>query len=245
MLKFRKEVLPFLVASVIAGLLLAVILHLCGLTRGAVAGWALAFTAIWCAYFLYFFRDPLRVAPDDPDVVITAAEGHIASIVALSAEAFREHALRSGLKPDELGRLTSGGEVTRISVFLSPLDVHVNRAPIAGRARFLGYFPGKHIFTFDEKSSEENQHNSILIENDRTACLINQIVGPVCRRVVYWPDHDRPVDLPRGEKIGMMKFGSRLDHYFPSADIRVETTVGTFVRAGETVIARLKPRSAS
>lgn len=94
----------------------------------------------------------------------------------------------AGLKQEDVECLKSSGDILRISIFLSLFDVHVNRAPISGKSRFLGYFPGKHLFTFDEKSSDVNQHNSILIQNDKTCCLVNQIVGPVCRRVVYWLD---------------------------------------------------------
>ena len=130
----------------------------------------------------------------------------------------------------------------RISIFLSLFDVHVNRAPIAGQSRFLGYFPGRHLFTFQGKSSDVNQHNKILIEGENTRCLITQIVGPVCRRVVYWPDHDRAVALRQGDRIGMMKFGSRLDMYFPNDDVDVAVTLGEQVRAGETIVTRIAAR---
>jgi phosphatidylserine decarboxylase len=156
----------------------------------------------------------------------------------LEAEAFAARAARAGLEGMDLATL-SGCRVTRISTYLSLFDVHVNRAPISCRARFLGYFPGKHFFTIQEKSSDHNQHNAILMRNEQTTCLVNQIVGPICRRVVYWPDHNAEVDLQMGERIGMMKFGSRLDLYFPSDDITVLCAVADRVRAGETVIARL------
>lgn len=242
-MKFRVEVIPFLLASIATGLILFLIVRGVGAPSTVATTIAGAFILIACLYFLYFFRDPERLNPRIPNTVISAAEGHIASIADIPSDAFREHARRSGVDPDILGRLAHA-DATRISVFLSPLNVHVNRAPIAGMARFLGYFPGKHIFTFDEKSSEENQHNAILFESDQTACLLNQIVGPVCRRVVYWPDHNRPVPLQQGDRIGMMKFGSRLDLYFPRNDIRVVVKPGDFVRAGETVIAHLTQEKA-
>lgn len=128
----------------------------------------------------------------------------------------------------------------RISIFLSLFDVHVNRAPISGRSTFLGYFPGKRLFTFQEKSSEVNQHNKILIEGHRTRCLVTQIVGPVCRRVVYWPPHEQAVELKLGERIGMMKFGSRLDMYLPVDDVDVVVRTGDTVRAGQTLVARVR-----
>ena len=238
MLRFRPEVLPFLLASLAAAIVLLGLLRACGLAWPGAGSWSTGALIILYAYFLYFFRDPDRTPPGDPQAIVSAGEGHIASIVPLTAEAFRELCRRSGLQPGALGAFEQRG-VTRISVFLSPLNVHVNRAPIGGQSRFLGYFPGKHFFTFHEKSSDANQHNAILIENAQTRCLLFQIVGPVCRRVMYWPDHDQPVTVAQGERIGMMKFGSRLDLYFPATDIAVVVKPGDFVRAGETVIARL------
>jgi phosphatidylserine decarboxylase len=131
-------------------------------------------------------------------------------------------------------------DVVRISIFLSLFDVHVNRAPIEGKIAFLGYFPGARFFTFDEKSSEFNQHNSILIEGLQTSCLVKQIVGPVARRVVYWLNLDQMVR--KGDRIGMMKFGSRLDMLFPKDDVNVIVQPGDRVQAGVTVVAIIKPK---
>ena len=128
----------------------------------------------------------------------------------------------------------------RVSIFLSLFDVHVNRAPIEGKIAFLGYFPGARFFTFDEKSSEFNQHNSILIEGPQTRCLVNQIVGPVARRVVYWLKLNQMVQ--KGDRIGMMKFGSRLDMILPRSDVDVVVKPGDRVQAGVTVVATMKPK---
>jgi len=232
----RSEVIPFLIVALVVGALTALgcrglqLAALRAVIAGVVVFLVLAF------YFLYFFRDPDRTPPTDPDVVVAGADGVIAKIATLSAIDFQRCARFSGMK--DTGRF-SDREVVRISIFLSLFDVHVNRAPIGGMSTFLGYFPGQHIFTFKEKSSDYNQHNSILIENERTVCLFNQIVGPVARRVVYWPDHDKPTLLRIGDRVGMMKFGSRLDMYFPKADVNVLTREGDVVMAGETVIARI------
>jgi len=235
----RIEVLPFLGVAVALAVLIALVGRLLG-ARARRAGWCgAAVGAVLAAYLLYFFRDPPRTPPADEAAIVAGADGKIANIVALDRAAFRRTATAAGLKPEQLGDFLQM-DVTRISIFLSLFDVHVNRAPIAGASTFLGYFPGRHFFTYLEKSSDYNQHNSILIQNARTRCLFNQIVGPVARRVVYWPDHSRPVAVRKGEAIGMMKFGSRLDLYFPSNDIRVKVRVGDKVRAGETVIARLE-----
>jgi len=118
------------------------------------------------------------------------------------------------------------------------VDVHVNRAPISGKVEHAQYYPGARYFTFEEKSSELNQHSSIVIRGDKTSCVVKQIVGPVARRVVYWVEPGQ--DLKKGDRIGMMKFGSRLDMYFPRADVDVIVQKGDKVRAGETVVARLR-----
>jgi phosphatidylserine decarboxylase len=234
----RPEVIPFIGAALLLGVVVAGVCRLLRvkLARAALRG--LLVTSVSALYFLYFFRDPARQAPADEAAIVAAADGRIAAITELGPEAFRRAAEAAGLEGSQLEQMFAG-DVVRVSIFLSLMDVHVNRAPISGKAEFLGYFPGKHFFTFDDKSSDHNQHNSILIRNDRIACLVNQIVGPVCRRVVYWPDHDKAVDLRAGDRIGMMKFGSRLDMYLPSASVGLSCGRGDRVRAGETVIARI------
>jgi phosphatidylserine decarboxylase len=191
-------------------------------------------------YLLYFFRDPHRECTADSATVIAPADGKIASITRLSSAEFRRIASFCGLEGAELSCFIRGDGVVRISTFLSLFDVHVNRAPISGTSQFLGYFKGKHFFTFDEKSSDVNQHNSIIMKNKATCCLINQIVGPVCRRVVYWHDHAKSVSLAVGDRLGMMKFGSRLDLYFPADQVTVIIKPGDTVRAGITPLATIK-----
>ncbi len=218
----RPEVFPFIVGSLIVGVLLALCLKRFLGSWGVVIQLGLAVAVIFCIYFLYFFRDPDRLPPEDDLVIVAGADGTVAAITKMREDNY--------LKTN----------CVRISIFLSLFDVHVNRAPLAGQSTFLGYFPGKHLFTFQEKSSDVNQHNKILITGTRTRCLVTQIVGPVCRRVVYWPDHDKAVDVTLGERIGMMKFGSRLDMYLPEADVQVLVKLGETVRAGETIMARVK-----
>ncbi|MCX6996174.1 MAG: phosphatidylserine decarboxylase [Kiritimatiellaeota bacterium] len=128
-------------------------------------------------------------------------------------------------------------DTVRISIFLNPFNVHVNRAPMGGTVTALAYTPGKHLLTYSNAASEWNEHSAILIEGNGTRCLVKQIVGPIVRRVVYWLELQQ--QLVRGERIGMMKFGSRLDMYFPKADVQVLVKKGDRVRAGETVVAQL------
>lgn len=220
----RKEVAPFVLASCAVGLIVALAVRAFGPAWWPGAGCSgLIVAAVLSAYMLFFFRDPRRTPPADPDAVLAGADGRVMQV----KDVREEQALKA--------------DAVRISIFLSLFDVHVNRAPIAGRVTFLGYYPGKRHFTFLEKSSEHNQHSKIVIENDRTRCLVNQIVGPVARRVVYWLTTGQ--QLAAGDSIGMMKFGSRLDMYFPRGDVTVEVKPGDRVRAGETVVARLNRKS--
>lgn len=236
-MRIRKEVVPFVVVAFLSWFLFFGILRSTGLSGSIALGIAAFCFVISAGYLLWFFRDPKRVAPNDESAIIAPADGVIASIKTFEPDEFSSISMLAGLNPQDLGRLRTES-VLRVSIFLSLFDVHVNRVPIAGSSRFLGYFPGKHLFTFEEKSSDVNQHNSIIIQNEKTVCLLNQIVGPVCRRVVYWLDHDKPTSVKAGDDFGMMKFGSRLDMYFPVNDIALLASEGDKVRAGETVIGR-------
>jgi len=218
-MQIRMEVFPFVAASFATGLLVLAGLRWRRRSWQKATCYGVVATIILCGYFVFFFRDPARVPPAESGLIVSGADGTVASITDIYEATY--------LKTN----------CVRVSIFLSLFDVHVNRAPIGGQATFLGYFPGKRFFTFQEKSSEFNQHNKILIEGDHTQCLVNQIVGPVCRRVVYWPDHEKPQRVGRGERIGMMKFGSRLDMLFPKSEVHVVVEPGKRVRAGETVIA--------
>ena len=185
----RLEVVPFVIAVALLFGLLAVIMFWKGIPGKRAIGLCGIPALVCVAYLLFFFRDPERSIPTGDDLIVAAADGTVASITDIHEDKYL-HA-----------------DCVRISIFLSLFDVHVNRAPMSGQSTFLGYFPGKRLFTFQEKSSEVNQHNAILIVNPRTKCLLYQIVGPVCRRVVYWLDHDQSVAVTRGERIGMMMGG--------------------------------------
>lgn len=244
MTKIRAEVWPFIGFAILTCIIILLLLKLIGIKMSIALPIPIIITFILFLYFLYFFRDPERIISTEPNIIVSGADGTVSSIITMTHEDFTDIATKTGLIPTKLGTL-SNGEVTRISIYLSLFSVHINRSPIAGKSSFLGYFPGKHFLTLREKSSEHNQHNSILVENDNTCCLINQIVGPICRRVVYWPDHNKQVEIERGERFGMMKFGSRLDIYFPKNDINVTIKAGQEVTAGETVIAKLLPKDLS
>lgn len=179
-----------------------------------------ALGAVIIAFMVYFFRDPERAIQAAPGEIVSGADGWIRQI--------ESHPAHPGLQTDAV----------RISTFLTPFDVHVNRSPLSGKVTALGYTPGRHFLTIRKESSEYNEHSSILIENGSFRCLVKQIVGPLVRRVVYWLHEGQ--ELRTGDRIGIMKFGSRLDVYLPSAEVEVLVGRGDRVFAGRTVIARLR-----
>ena len=219
-LAFRPEVIPFVTGSlaVFGGLGLA----LRFLRRPRCAWLCFALALILAGYMLYFFRDPERTAPASPAAILAGADGVIMGIKSVEE--------KTHLKTNAV----------RISIFLSLVDVHVNRAPISGRVAATGLVHGARYFTFQEKSSELNHHTAILITNDVSACLVHQIAGPVARRVIQWLRLGQ--ELKAGDRIGMMLFGSRLDLYLPESDVTVTARVGERVRAGESVVAILNKR---
>ena len=216
-MRIVKDGWPLIVGIPVAGIAVAVLCRWMGCPATAVT--FLILGLVGGAFMLYFFRDPDRNVPADPNVLVAGADGLIRAV-----ETVQEARLMNC-------------ECVRISIFLSPFDVHVNRSPIAGKVTQLGYTPGKHLLTIQNAASEYNEHSTILIEGERTRCLVKQIVGPVVRRVVYWLEMNQV--LGKGAVIGMMKFGSRLDMYFPKADVDVTITKGSVVKAGETVVAVL------
>ncbi len=213
-----KDGWPLIAGCLVVPLLVAAGCFLLGWQGGA-AGFSAA-GVVLCAFMVYFFRNPERTPPADPSALVAGADGLIRAV-----ETIRED---KHLKADTV----------RISVFLSPFDVHVNRSPMAGQVKFLDYTPGKHILTIQNAASEYNEHSNILIEGASSRCLVKQIVGPIVRRVIYWLTLGQSVG--RGDVIGMMKFGSRLDMYFLGSDVQVVVKKGDRVRAGETVVAVLK-----
>ena len=193
-----------------------------GSDAAAYALWTLGF--IGGLFMAFFFRDPERHSPPDSDALLAGADGLVRSVERIRDERFFR------------------GEAVRVSVFLSPFNVHINRSPAAGRVRHLSYTPGRRLLTLDNRASEVNEHSTIFIEGPLGPCLVRQIVGPVVRRVVYWQEAGQRVE--KGQRLGMMKFGSRMDVYFPAADVEATVRRGDQVRAGETVIARLKKAGA-
>jgi phosphatidylserine decarboxylase len=169
-------------------------------------------------FFLWFFRDPERLIPDLPGAVISPADGKVTDI-----------------SPVSIG----GERFVRISIFLNVFDVHVNRSPITGVISDVRYQRGKFLNAMNQASAEENEQNVVRVESDGQTIVFKQIAGLLARRIVFNPKvGDR---LERGQRIGLMKFGSRMDVLLDlSASLQVK--VGDRVRGGETVLAYLKAK---
>lgn len=165
------------------------------------------------AFVAYFFRDPHRVPPGDPDVVVSPADGRVVEIVAEQLD---------------------GRPGQRISIFLAIWDVHVNRSPMAGRLRRLDYRPGSFYAAMRSRASAENEQNVIRLETDHGEIMFKQIAGWVARRVVCWK---KPGDsLALGERIGLIRFGSRMDVWLPDG-AEIVAKVGQHVAGGVSVLA--------
>jgi phosphatidylserine decarboxylase len=164
-----------------------------------------------------FFRDPRRNVSAGVDAVLSAADGRVCNITPASLPGIDENRL-----------------YTRISVFMSPLDVHVNRAPVSGEVTALRHVKGEFRAAFRDAASEHNEHTLVRIKDEQgyDHALV-QIAGYIARRIVsYLRLHQR---LQRGQRIGLIMFGSRVDHFLPR-DYRVAVKVGDRARAGETII---------
>jgi phosphatidylserine decarboxylase len=165
-----------------------------------------------------FFRDPERRVPADGDAVVSPADGRV--VVA--------GATQPGAAP--------AGEWQQVSVFLSPLDVHVNRVPVGGRVTRVEYNPGRYLAAYRDEAATENERNEIWVDHAGTTVIFRQITGVLVRRVVC---RVRPGDeVKAGQRFGVMKFGSRIDLFLPPS-ARLLVAAGARVRAGETIIARL------
>lgn len=183
-------------------------------------GWLIAAVTAW---IIYFFRDPLRVTPLRPGLVVSAADGKISSIDKVKPP------VELGFGPDER---------IRISTFLSVFDVHVNRAPVSGRIARSVYVPGTFLNAALDKASEDNERRALVIETaDNAEIGVVQIAGLIARRIVTFSAIGDTVTA--GERFGLIRFGSRVDVYLPPGKVPL-VSVGQRAVAGETVFADLQ-----
>ena len=200
-----KESIPYISVPVLLGVAAAVL-----------GFWYVAaFLGVVALFMAFFFRDPKRVPPVDPDVIVAPADGRITRI----------------------GSLVPGTDSpTLISIFLSPLDVHINRSPIPGKIVDVLYSPGKFLMATNEKASLVNEQNALTIQGEKITVVCKQIAGILARRVVCWKG--KGDNLTLGERFGMIKFSSRTDVLLPS-NVTITVKEGERVRGGVTVIGRI------
>lgn len=169
-------------------------------------------------FTVYFFRDPERKPPTQTNGIVAPADGKVIAVkTAFEGELFRDNA-------------------TLISIFMSPLNVHVNRIPLSGKVVYTRYVEGEYFAAFEDKASEKNEQMIVGIEGSNGIILMKQIAGFIARRIVCELKVGDTVEV--GERFGMIKFGSRVDIYLPlNAQVRV--SVGTKTRAGETILAEI------
>jgi phosphatidylserine decarboxylase len=194
----------------------------------AALAWALALPAaglaaalllvVLAAFFVFFFRDPERTPPGGDDVVLSPADGRV--LVAGPA-------IPAAAPP---------GSWAQISIFLSPMDVHVNRVPVSGRVTKVAYTPGRFLPAYRHDAASANERSEIWIDHNGQTIVARQIVGILARRVVCRAQMGETVRA--GDRYGIMKFGSRMDIFLPPA-AAIKVQVGQAVRGGETVIAVL------
>jgi len=171
------------------------------------------------AFLLFFLRDPERPSPDGDGLFLSPADGRVVEVQQSQEPRFLE------------------GEGLKISIFMSLLDVHVNRAPVAGQVVLVEHVPGQFLQAFRPEASEVNEHNLVGLKTRYGRVLVKQIAGIMARRVVCWVRSSQ--SLEAGGRLGIVKFGSRVDLYLPLGAASV-VRVGDQTRAGVTVIARWK-----
>ena len=181
------------------------------------------FGTLLIIFFAYFFRDPSRVIPAGEGLLLSPADGKIVAIKELESHPW--------LKSPAI----------QISIFLSPLDVHINRIPCAGKIEFVNYKKGKFLVAYDHNASEVNEQTEIgLTTANGTKIVFKQIAGALARRIVCRLEKDQRV--AGGEKFGMIKFGSRTDLIVP-AGTQIDVQIGQRVKGGETILGRLSNTS--
>jgi phosphatidylserine decarboxylase len=204
-LSIVKESIPYILVPMVLSI-----------AATALGFWYVGLFLLLVAIFMaFFFRDPKRVPPSDPDVVVSPADGRITRIDSLAE---------------------TPGSPTLISIFLSPFDVHINRSPIPGKIVDVVYSPGKFLMATNEQASLVNEQNALTIQGEKITVVCKQIAGILARRIICWKA--RGDQLKLGERFGMIKFSSRTDVLLPPT-VKVTVAEGDRVRGGTTVIGRI------
>ena len=205
---------PFVIGGLVAAALV-------GLFAGAVYGWI---SVALSAFFLFFFRDPERRHSADDSAVISPADGRVM------------------VAGEPTGQAVPPGNWHQISIFLSPMDVHVNRMPVGGRVTQVRYHPGRFLPAYRDDAGDLNEYTEVTIDHHGQMLVVRQIVGILARRIVCRAKEGD--DVKAGARFGVMKFGSRMDVFIPRGST-MHCQVGDRVIGGTTVLATLPARPAS
>ena len=202
-----KEGIPFIAFFLVPGLVFLAL------------GWWIAagLCLLLTAFMAFFFRDPARHCPDDDRIVVSPADGRV-----VAASPVDDRIQESP---------------TQISIFLSPLDVHINRSPIAGEILDIAYKPGAFHIASRDIASVENEQNVVTVRGEKLTIVFRQIAGVIARRIVLWKKKGDRVAM--GERVGLMKFSSRMDVILP-AEVEVLVRKGDRVIGGVSVLGRLR-----
>jgi phosphatidylserine decarboxylase len=182
--------------------------------------WSLILPAALLVFVFSFFRDPTRAIPADPKLITSPTDGKVVEITTVNEPLYFK------------------GEAKMVGIFMSVFNVHVQRAPVAGRIELVQYSPGKFLDVRDPVAGAVNENRFIGIAGaDGAHYGVRQIAGLIARRIVGWADKDASV--AKGERIGMIRFGSRVDLLVP-VDTEIVAKIGDHVKGGETIVARIK-----
>jgi phosphatidylserine decarboxylase len=202
-----KEGIPFVALFLVPAAALAAL----GIWSGAI------FFSLISAFMVFFFRDPERVPPSENGLIVSPADGRVIAV--------------------EMAEPGSAASPTQVSIFLSPLDVHINRSPIAGQITELVHKPGAFHIASRQIASAENEQNIVTVRGQQVTIVFRQIAGFLARRVVFWKRPGEWVQL--GERVGLMKFGSRVDVLMPPG-VEVLVKRGDRVKGGVSPIGRVR-----
>lgn len=176
-----------------------------------------AFFLLWF-WVLWFFRIPNRVFTTGENLIVAPADGKVVVIEETEEpEYFKDKRLQ-------------------VSIFMSPLNVHVNRSPIKGLIKYVKYHPGKYLVAWHPKSSTENERTTVVVGNSQVTLLMRQIAGALARRICYYVKDGQTID--QNAEFGFIRFGSRVDIYFP-VGTKIDVEIGQHVKGGQTILAKI------
>ena len=221
-----KDAYPFLIALVL-GALISLLLGVAGQPWWY---WAAGILALQAAFVAWFFRNPDRQIPAEEGVIVSPADGLVVVVRKVDLATIPEYAIWTA------GQAPAVGEGTQVSIFLSVFDVHVNRSPLGGEIIYSEYRPGKFLVASLERATQENEQQILAVRQGEQVVVFKLIAGLIARRIVLWKSLGQLVQ--RGERVGLIKFGSRVDLILPPS-VEVAVRKGQRVSGGSSVIGKV------